>query len=124
MKRFAVLTSGGDAPGVRHVEVNWPAGMAQLTREPDIVTTEHLQYALARVDCGCCGSRRRRVVRCTARIAGTPSCPCTSQMAGLEMGQTPLDCHGGGMSAIAACTLVKLGYTNVWNLDGGMSAWK
>ncbi|RMF32566.1 MAG: rhodanese-like domain-containing protein, partial [Chloroflexi bacterium] len=30
----------------------------------------------------------------------------------------------GSMSAIAARTLVKLGYTDVWNLDGGMIAWK
>jgi len=27
------------------------------------------------------------------------------------------------MSAIAARTLVKLGYTDVWNLDGGLVAW-
>ena len=27
------------------------------------------------------------------------------------------------MSAIAARTLVKLGYTDVWNLDGGIVAW-
>ena len=28
------------------------------------------------------------------------------------------------MSAIAAETLVRLGYTNVWNMEGGMIAWE
>lgn len=32
-------------------------------------------------------------------------------------------CLSGPMSDIAARTLVKLGYTDVWNLDGGMVAW-
>ena len=35
-----------------------------------------------------------------------------------------LYCRIGRMSAIAAQTLVKLGYTNIWNLDGGMDGWE
>ncbi|MEO7230972.1 MAG: rhodanese-like domain-containing protein [Candidatus Limnocylindrales bacterium] len=33
-------------------------------------------------------------------------------------------CRSGRMSTIAAQTLVGLGYTNVWELDGGFDAWQ
>ena len=35
-----------------------------------------------------------------------------------------LYCRSGRMSAIAAEKLIKLGYTNIWNLKGGMLEWE
>ena len=35
-----------------------------------------------------------------------------------------LYCGGGFRSALAADMLEKMGYTNVWSMDGGWKAWK
>jgi phage shock protein E len=112
-------SASGSAPTGRPVVVDGgkyfnltPAELkALLARKDFFLVNTHIPYAgdIAGTDASIPFDRTRAEIRRfptdkTARIV--------------------LYCRSGRMSDIAARELVKLGYTHVFNLDGGMNAWE
>jgi rhodanese-related sulfurtransferase len=103
-----VATTGGSYKNVTPNELN-----ALLKNKDFVFVNVHIPFA--------------------GNIAGTDLSIAYDQIAEpSNLAQLPADknarivlyCRSGRMSQIAADELVKLGYTNVWNLAGGMVDWE
>ncbi len=107
-------STGGDqsvGADVGYVDVSPQSLRSMLEREDFLLVNVHIPYA------GEIGDTDLFVPydEIGDRLAELPS---------QQDAKIVLYCRSGGMSAIAATTLASLGYTNVWNLDGGMIAWE
>ncbi|MBI4269797.1 MAG: rhodanese-like domain-containing protein [Candidatus Rokubacteria bacterium] len=97
--------------GRSYTDVNAAALQAMLARKDFVLVNVHIPYEgeIERTD---------RFIPFNAIEANLDRLPARKDA------RVVLYCRSDRMSSIAARTLVKLGYTNVWNLQGGMVAWQ
>ena len=116
----AVPVAGGspDAPrkvsvegGGRYTAVNPAALKAMLARKDFLLVNVHIPY--------------EGEIEPTDRFIPFDTIAARLDTLGARKdARVVLYCISGRMSTIAARTLVGLGYTDVWNLEGGMRAWE
>lgn len=118
---ISILLLGCQSESVSGETVNVTGGSYQ-TISPDGLNTmlEEQDFVLVNVHIPFVGN-----------IAGTDlSIPydqieqSVSQLPADKAAKIVLYCRSGHMSQIAAEKLVSLGYTNIWNLKGGMADWE
>ena len=89
-----------------------PAQLAEMLKSKDFFfVNTHIPY-------------EGEIEETDAFIAYDETAQLLSEYPADKSAEVVLYCRSGRMSAIAAQELVKAGYTNVWNLDGGMAAWE
>jgi len=100
-----------EVEGGSYTNVN-PAQLAEMLEEEDFVfVNTHIPY-------------EGEIAHTDAFIAYGQVEQSIDQLPADPGAMIVLYCRSGRMSAIAAETLVRLGYRNVWNLEGGMVAWE
>ena len=104
-------TAGVDLPGGPYTSVS-PEQLARMLESKDVVLVNvHVPYA--------------------GEIEGTDAflpydevATRSTELSAAKEARIVVYCRSGSMSSAAAQTLVGLGYTNVWDLTGGMRAWE
>jgi rhodanese-related sulfurtransferase len=107
----APVATPGAAGDVRYSNIT-PAQLAELLKSKDFfLVNVHIPYA-------------GEITATDAFIPYDQTAQLLGQYPASRQAKIVVYCRNGHMSAIAAAELVKAGYTNVWNLEGGMSAWE
>jgi rhodanese-related sulfurtransferase len=109
-------TSGGEgtpvtAPGGTYRQITPTALKAMLAQKDFAFVNVHIPY-------------EGEIARTDAHVPYDQVAQQITRFPAERNAKIVLYCRTGHMSRIAAETLVRLGYTNVWDLAGGFEGWK